>query len=119
MLNVPTVYAPVIQAVPRDCNFGKVPVGNRVTARILIANHDGCDLHVSQVWLGDSADSAFSLTSAPGFPMVVESECSTDVAVTFCPTHGGEVRGSLEISSDDPIQPVVCVALHGVGVRQA
>jgi hypothetical protein len=115
MLNVPTVCAPVIGVVPVDHDFGDVPVGNRVATRIIITNFDGCHLHVSDIRFGGSTDPCFHFLALPAFPLLVPSETSTEVEVEFCPTCGSCASGFVEVASDDPIRPVLRVALHGVG----
>jgi hypothetical protein len=116
MLNVPTIYEPVIQVCPRDHDFGEVQIGRFATASITIMDYDGCHLHVSDIRFGDFTDPAFSFPDLPFLPMVVPSESSTRLEVTFCPLSKGRVSGSVEIVCDDPGCPVACVALHGVGV---
>jgi len=116
MLNVPTICAPVIGVVPRDHDFGDVPVGDRVTTTIIITNFDGCHLHVSDIRLSRSTDPCFSLRELPGLPLLVPSESSRQVDVEFCPTCGSCASGIVEIESDDPVTPLSRVALHGLGV---
>lgn len=116
MLNVPTVYEPVIRVCPRDHDFGEVQVGRRATTTITIMDCDGCHLHISDIHFDDRTDSAFSLPDLPSCPLVVPSESSRELHVCFCPGHKGCVSGCVEIASDDPLQPVACVTLHGAGV---
>ena len=116
MLNVPTVYTPVVQVFPTDHDFGKVPIGERAKVRIIITNHDGCHLHISNIQLGDAADSAFRLPKPPLVPLVVASQSSTEVEVGFYPRTRGAKIGSVEITGDDPIRPLTKVSLRGVGI---
>ena len=119
MLNVPTVYEPVFQVMPKDHHFGTVPVGGCATTNITITDYDGRDLHIFDIRLGGSTDPAFSFPNLPIFPVLVPSESSTTVEIMFCPTRQGYLCGSVEISSDDPVQPWTCVTLHGLGLAPA
>jgi len=115
MLNVPTVCNPVIGVIPVDHDFGNVPVGDRVATRIIITNFDGCHLHVSNIRFGAPTDPCFRFRALPSFPLLVPSETSTEIEVEFCPTCGSCASGFVEIASDDPLLPLLRVALHGAG----
>ncbi|MGW8266386.1 MAG: Ig-like domain-containing protein [Longimicrobiales bacterium] len=116
MLNVPTLYEPIIEVCPTRLDFGEVSVGGCATKTLTIMDYDGCHLHVSGVLLGHRTDPAFSFPDLPCFPMLVPSESSKNLDVSFRPVRKGFVTGSVEIACDDPRQPMAHVALCGVGV---
>jgi hypothetical protein len=116
MLNVPTIYEPVIRVCPKDHDFGNVEVGRRATTTITIMDCDGCHLHISDIHLGDRTDSAFSIPDRPILPTIVPSESSMSLHIAFCPRRKGCASGCVEIASDDPLKPLACVILHGAGV---
>ena len=116
MLNVPTVFEPIMQVCPTDVDFGEVSVGRRARMTLTITDFDGCHLHVSDIRFGDPTDAGFRFPDPPVLPMVVPSESSTNLDVEFRPVRRGRVSGSVEIACDDQCQAVAHVDLHGVGV---
>lgn len=116
MLNVPTLYEPIIEVCPTRLDFGEVSVGRCATMTLTIMDYDGCHLHVSGVLFGQRTDPAFKFPHLPSFPMLVPSESSKNLDVSFRPVRKGSVSGSVEIACDDPRQPVAHVTLSGVGV---
>lgn len=117
MLEQPAVDTPVIRVLPGDHDFGGVPIGECVTTTIIITDYNGRDLHISEIRFGGATDPDFGFPNPPNCPVLVPSQGSKEVEVTFCPTSGGYASGLVEISSDDPMEPVVYVGLYGLGVE--
>jgi hypothetical protein len=116
MINVPTIYDPVLQLMPSNLEFGDVLARKCATTWLTITNFNGRHLRIVGIRFGGSTDPGFSFPEQPIFPLEVRSEGSIDLEVTFCPTRAGHASGSIEIFSDDPIRTVARVPLHGVAV---
>ena len=115
MLNVPTVYQPILETSTKVLKVGPVPIGSSGNGTVLLTNFNGCHLHVFDIRLSESTDPTFDLPTLPRVPMLVRSEESVGIQVRFRPDRAGCASGSLEISSDDPARPLARVALYGTG----
>jgi len=63
-----------------------------------------------------SESTEYSITSAPPLPIVISPEGSIGVELAYSPLSVGSSSAILEISSDDPDEPLVEVHLSGTGV---
>src|SRR5262249_41836524 len=101
-----------IEVRPSALDFGDVCLGDCKTLPVHVANTGGCTLTISAVAITSGAPD-FSV--APGTaPITLAAGASTDIDVKFCPTGAfGPKAGNLQITSDDPANPVVNVALTG------
>ncbi len=100
---------------PPSLNFGTVTVGNTATLTSDIQNLGNADLTVDNIAPSAGTSAEFSFT-AQATPFVIPPGGSQAVSVTYAPTDVGADTGSLEVSSDDPDEPVVALALAGNGV---
>jgi subtilisin family serine protease len=101
--------APDIMVSPGALDFGAHFTGTRDTLTVTVANAGVDPLGVS----GIRADRTEFLAGVAPFTLL-PGEAAT-VPIVFAPTQVAEVRGTLSIASDDPDQPVVGLALRGVG----
>ena len=102
--------APDIAVDYDSLNFGIVYIGYPENLPLLVSNTGTDNLTVTGI-VSDAAEFSVDLTSfvlAPGEDTVVN--------VIFAPTAVGEVLGNLTISSDDPDEPTLTVALRGEGL---
>ncbi|GAB4390716.1 MAG: hypothetical protein Kow0025_24610 [Thermodesulfovibrionales bacterium] len=103
--------------------FGSVTVGNTSSAAtVTIENAGAADLSVSGIALSgaDSAEFALNLNggSSPcgSATPAVAAGGSCTVTVAFAPASEGAKAASLDITSDDPDEASVSVALTGTGL---
>jgi len=69
---------------------------------------------VSAVALLPGADASFSV-AAPALPVVIPVGGSVSVDVTFAPTVGLALLATLRVTSDDPDEPTIDVAISALG----
>ncbi|MCP5008946.1 MAG: choice-of-anchor D domain-containing protein, partial [Aestuariibacter sp.] len=91
--------------------FGTVVVGNSSDQIVSVSNVGASDLTVSDL---ATTNGVFTIVS-PATPFTVGASAATDVTVRFTPTAAGAASGDLNITSDDPDEGVVSVALSGTG----
>ncbi|MBO0868937.1 MAG: choice-of-anchor D domain-containing protein [Micromonosporaceae bacterium] len=112
---------PAITLGSSAISYGGLAVDNRTAPHaqfvpLPVFNESDCDLTISSLVV-TGAD--FSLAAPPGTPFVIGKHNSITLSVGFDPTVGGGRTGSLAISSDDPANPTVTVALSGPGLLPA
>jgi parallel beta-helix repeat protein len=108
-----------IQVWPGEYDFGDVELGSSSSTIITITNPLGGiyedPLYIQDISLAESGSGDFAVTVNPAGSTVLPGE-SVDVGITFTPLAEGYVNTTLQIASDDPVLPLIEVALGGVGV---
>jgi hypothetical protein len=90
------------------------PLGDSASADVTIrSNGSDLPLEVSGVELLAGAPPSFGLT-APAVPFSIPAGQSVTVQVTFTPTISGQQTATLRITSDDPDQPIIDIAVSGL-----
>lgn len=105
-----TAAVPDIAVAPPAVDFGAVGEGVSVNQPVTISNPGTDPLQVSSLALTGSAD--FSVT-APAGPFLVPIGGSAQVSITYSPSGFDADTGTLVITSDDPDEGTVSVALSG------
>ncbi len=101
---------PDIQADVREVDFGEVTLGDFAERSFTLRNMgEGAGRVVSA-----RGDGPFALPSRSG-PLPVASR--SEVVVTFSPVRPGPVEGTVVVTTSDPDNPRVRVAVRGVGVE--
>jgi len=95
--------------------FADVVEGNYSTVTFTVKNSGTKTLNLSGLPLLKSGNTGFAL-SAPSFTLVLEPEASTSFTVTFTPSAQGNFSDKIEISSDDPDEPVFYLNLLGKAI---
>jgi hypothetical protein len=105
-----------IAVAPLALDFMQVVQGNIATLTTTITNNSAdTDCIVSALTFTGSADFALN-TGAPATPFAVPPLGSVAVPVDYTPVDVGADSGTLDIASDDPVNPVVSVSLAGEGI---
>ncbi|MDT7041204.1 choice-of-anchor D domain-containing protein [Candidatus Nitronereus thalassa] len=108
---------PDIEVAPPSVNFGNVELFSSQSAIVTIQNVvPDADLTVSDFALSSGGTGDFTLTTVPATPLVIPANGSADVEVTFTPSSEGAAADSLDITSDDPDESLVSVAISGTGI---
>jgi hypothetical protein len=107
--------APQLNAAPSPLTFGTVQVGTNRTLTITLRNNGGSTCAVTSIARNGSA--AFTYT--PTGPLNIAPGASTTVTVTFTPWAAGADNAILQISSNDPKNPVQYINLSGNGSTTA
>ena len=95
-------------------DFDQVLVGETADLVVTVSNDGDLDLTVSDMTV---ANGVFTIES-PAAPFTLSTGQSQDVTIRFSPAVTGEETGSLDITSDDPNDGLVSVALTGEGVDE-
>ncbi len=116
---VQVAATPIASVTPTSLAFGNLLVGTTSAARtVTLSNVGRAPLDIA------------SIVAAPGVFAVSSTTCGTSLAaatgagaptsctidVTFTPAVAGAVAGALTITTNDPVNPVLTVALSGTGV---
>jgi hypothetical protein len=100
---------PFLEATPQ-LKFGSVPAGHSSTQRVLVTNAGDLEAHVTSVASGNP-----QLTASPALPVAVPAGGAAEIAVVFSPSAAGPVSATLTLSTDDPQNPSLAVAITGGG----
>ncbi len=106
-----TVQLKFLSTLGDSLDFGQVFIGDSSASGILVIN-DGTDVLFVYNIYSDNSDYTVDTTS---FSLAPEE--SQEVLVTFTPSIPGQITGTLTITSNDPDEPIVMVALIGEGVE--
>jgi hypothetical protein len=107
-----------ISVSPLSYDFGEVDLGGSHTITVTISNVADSDaLTVEDIAFSSDSSLAFSVTSAPALPVIISAGSSIDIVVSFSPAVLGHAFATLEITSDDPDEPIVNVELTGHQLR--
>ncbi|MBA7476547.1 hypothetical protein ES707_11934 [subsurface metagenome] len=110
-------YIPAdIEVVPLTLVFGEVELGTATTLSVTISNVGNADLTVTDISLAPAGSGQFSITLTPTFPLVLPVGVDAEAEITFIPSEVGSFSAILQITSDDPDEPLVEVTLSGTGV---
>jgi len=107
--------APQISLSSTSIQFGTVGVGSTSNLNLTISNPGSADLTISMISVAGTGFGVSGITT----PKTVTAGQSISAGVTFQPTGGGGVSGTLTITSNDPANPTTTVALAGTGSTTA
>lgn len=120
-IDVPLITTPIsgdIDALPNPLQFGSVTVNQGSTQSVTVTNVGSADLEVSAASLGAGTSAWFTL-DASSLPLTLAPGANTTLDVMFTPASSAAVTGTVEITSNDPDEPVAMVALGGTGTAEA
>ncbi|MFQ5650421.1 MAG: choice-of-anchor D domain-containing protein [bacterium] len=107
-----------IAVAPASHDFGEVTVGSAVSHGFQVHNTGTADLVVSATDLIGPDGGEFAVVSGGG-SFTLSSGSSREIEVRFTPGTEGAKSGSLRLSSNDPDENPLLVALTGTGVGVA
>ncbi|MBI2877784.1 MAG: choice-of-anchor D domain-containing protein [Candidatus Tectomicrobia bacterium] len=102
---------PEIRVNPMALDFKEILVGKSAELSLEISNVGARDLIV--FFLLDQVGSDFALVDPPTLPLTLPSGSKSELKLQFSPTTEGAKGGSLTLTSNDPDQPILQVALSG------
>ena len=105
---------PDIAVAPSSYDYGDVQTGGGSSKTFVISNDGTGDLNISAVSLTGTDPGEFSIVSGGGSATVTPG-ATHDVVVDFIPTATGAKSATLQISSDDPDENPLDIALAGSG----
>jgi PKD repeat protein len=109
-----------VQVSPEAYDFGDVELGSSSSTLITLLNPLGGShedpLVLSDISLAQGSSADFAVTgSYEGYTL--QPGESVDVEIVFSPTAEGYAAATLQITSDDPVFPLIALPLGGVGVN--
>lgn len=107
---------PDIDVWPLTYDFGNVEMDTLSTGIVSMSNLGSADLTVTGIALQPGSSSDFLITSAPEVPATIATGQIAEIEIIYAPLAIDWSSGVLEITSDDPDEPVVEVVLEGAGV---
>ena len=103
---------PDIDVAPTPHDYGEVLVGTTTSRTFVLRNLGGADLQVTATSLVGGEAGEFAITSGEAPFTLAPDEVHT-LDVRFTPTAGGPKTTTLQLTSDDPDEALVDVALGG------
>jgi hypothetical protein len=103
--------APQISVSSNSVQFGTIGVGATGNMNLLISNTGSADLTISVISVTGAQFGVSGITT----PKIISAGQSAPVGLSFQPTVGGATSGTLSITSNDPSNPTMSVALTGTG----
>jgi MYXO-CTERM domain-containing protein len=104
---------PAIALSPGSLDFMAVAVGSSSTLTSQVQDVGGATLTVSAIAACSGTSGEF--TWSPQAPFTVGAGQAQALAVTYAPTDAGADNGCLALSTDDPLNPTVNLAVAGSG----
>ncbi len=98
-------------AVPMGLGFGAVAAGQSRHLMLVLENAGGEVCHVSSLSLTSSAE--FALDMPPSTPLLIPPGGAINLSVSYTPADAGMDMGLLDVTSDDPDEPLLSAALSG------
>ncbi|MCX6622522.1 MAG: choice-of-anchor D domain-containing protein, partial [Acidobacteria bacterium] len=103
---------PLIKVNPASVDFGALDAGSSRTVKLVVKNLGLLALSVDAISItGDR----FQFVN-PVSPFQLDPGANQMIAVKFSPNAGGAAAGSVDITSNDPANPVLKVLLAGTGI---
>jgi rhodanese-related sulfurtransferase len=103
---------PDIKVSTRSVDFGSVTVGDSGSKVVTVKNDGTADLNINSV---SSLNDPFSTTDGCTGTLAPSESCA--VTISFAPLAAGTFSGSLVITSNDPDEASVTVAVSGEGAE--
>jgi hypothetical protein len=100
---------------PASIDFGTDSIGVKSTSNLVLSNNGSSNLTISVLSLSGTDFTIGGITT----PATIAAGQSVNLAVTFTPAAAGSATGSLSITSSDPANPTLTVALTGNGTTAA
>ncbi len=101
-----------IDVAPNSHNYGGVLVGSNALRTFVVSNTGGADLQVTATSLVGGQAGEFAITAGGG-SFTLASGATRNLEVRFSPTSGGSKATTLRLTSNDPDESPLDVALSG------
>jgi len=111
---LPILAAPDIAVNAVAMNLGEVTLGANATQTLVVSNTGNASLQVTATSLSGANAREFAITSG-GAPFTLAPAATRNVVVRFTPASAGSKSASLSLTSNDPDENPVVVALSGTG----
>lgn len=109
-----TGIAPALTVTPGSLAFGSLIQGQTTNLTVTLGNTGSATCNVTGLNKTGSTDFSFG-SGAPVPPFAITPGSTIAVPLSYTPSNVGADSGSLQVVSDDPVNPSVNVALSGNG----
>ena len=99
---------------PTAYDFGNVKVKKSKRASFVVKNNGTANLSILSSRIAGADASMFKVTSGSGNKTIKPGKTLT-IKVAFKPTSTGSRSANLEITSNDPVRPIIDIPLSGTG----
>lgn len=103
---------PAIALPSNSFNYGNVTVGNSVTWDMSVQSVGTAPLVIDEIIFPHD----FPVSTSATFPISIPAGQSVTIPLTYEPLTAGPLNGTIQISSNDPLNPLTNVTLTGVAV---
>lgn len=118
--NETMIRGEVIQAMlgysPIGINFGPVNLFNSKDSRIYLVNQGWKNVRITQLSIVGNDTAHFKILNNTA-PFILEPFQSYEVIIRFAPLKEGQLRGFLQVNSDDCKGIVTVISLDGIGSK--
>ncbi len=106
---------PQLSVSPASINFGTVSTGLKGTSNLVLTNQGTADLTVSLITITGAEFTMSGIST----PKTLTAGQTAQAVVTFSPTTAGSATGNISLTSNDPTNPSINIALTGTGSTAA
>jgi hypothetical protein len=107
--------------INEDEIYFSIPKNTTETFTVTLENNGGSDVTISSLSLNGTNANLFSVEAdgqSVSLPLVLTPAGSQDLDITFAPSGSvGPFSASLDLTSDDPVQPNRSISLHGLSAN--
>jgi hypothetical protein len=119
-----TIGVPTVTLGSSSLAFGGVATDDRtspnsVSQGLTVTNTGPCNLTLNSFTLSGSNPSDFVVSTTAALPATIPAGSSLPVTVTFNPSAPGARSATINVNTDDPVNPSVPVSVSGTGLVPA
>jgi len=110
------VSEPDIEVSQYDYDFGQTDIGTTRYGVLTVYNLGSEALTVQSIEIQQGQDVQFGFTPLQVMPLTLAPNTALDIEILYTPVLEGLAQATLQLTSDDPDQPALQVALAGEGI---
>lgn len=107
---------PDIAVSQNECNFGQADIGTTQTGVVSVCNLGNAVLTIQSLQILQDENTQFGLAPLKVVPLMLEPNTAVDVEILYNPVVEGLSQAVLQLTSNDPDNPVIQVAVSGEGI---
>lgn len=110
------VSEPDIEVSHYDYDFGQMDIGTTQYGVLTVYNLGSEALTIQSIEIQQDQDVQFGFTPLQVMPLTLAPNTAFDIEILYAPVLEGSAQATLQLTSDDPDQPALQVALTGEGI---
>jgi hypothetical protein len=107
---------PAIELSQNGYDFGQTDIGTTQTGVLTVYNFGNEALTIQSLELEEDQDVQFGFTPLQVMPLTLAPNTALDIEIFYTPVVEGSAQAAFKVTSNDPDQPIVQIALSGTGV---